>query len=197
MKFIVPIKILRAASIASAKMDVRYYLNGIHFTHNRIESSNGHVAYLARGKVEYPEWFTPTSTKYDVIINLDHKIPATTRARNIQYAVFDVEENKTVIVRYMDFYGNQITIGQAELVDSQFPNIPKLVAKARRNEKKLEDSVGINTEYLAMPYQMMKDEKFPIVKFEMFGADTAVICSLYRPLEPCFKETFVIMPARI
>lgn len=199
MKFIVPIQILRAANVAAGSNDVRFYLNGIHFTHNRVESSNGHVAYMAKGAPDTPTWFESNFDKYDVIVKLSSKIPASTKRKNIQYAVVesDGDESK-VLIRYMDFYGDQLHVGQGEVVDGKFPNIPKLVASTRRSEKKLDDDIGFNADYLAMPSQMLGKDKFNSVKFEMFAENTAGIATLLRSgIVTGFKEYLLIMPLRL
>ncbi|AUR82906.1 hypothetical protein NVP1029O_73 [Vibrio phage 1.029.O._10N.261.55.A7] len=199
MKFIVPIQILRAAIVSAGKDDVRHYLNGVHFTHNRVDSTNGHVAYLASGKSEIPSWFDSEFDKYDVIVKLLGKVPASTRQKCIQYAVFESDgDNNRMLVRYMNLYGEQIHIGHGEVVDGKFPNIPKLLASTRRSEKKLDDDIGFNSEYLAMPNQMLGKGLFNTVKFEMFSENTAGIATLMRSgIVTGYKESMLIMPVRL
>lgn len=197
MKFIVPIKILRAANIAAPKDDIRFYLNGIRFIKNRVESTNGHIAYMAICNQDLPEWFDGDVKFSDVIINIAHKIPASTKRNNIQYAVIESDTEESVIIRYMDFCGQQLAIGQGNIVDGKFPNLPKLLANTRKQGKVMENDIGFNAKYMAIPSKMLAGESFPVVKFEMFGDKTAGIATLIRPSWLDVKEVLLIMPANL
>jgi|LGVF01.2.fsa_nt_gb hypothetical protein len=195
MKFIVPIRQLRAAMVCVAKNDVRYYLNGIHFKSNRIESTNGHVAYMSASKEKNPDWFDGEINPSELIVNIDGKVPASTRQKNIQWAVFEITEDEALI-RYMDICGVQVAVGMGEVVVGRYPNTPKLLSTTRKSGK-TNDPIGVNTEYLAMLNLMMKGELYPLVKMESFDDKSAMIFTLRRVCSPDIKELMLIMPARL
>ena len=50
LKLYIPFRVWESANMAREKDDIRYYLNGVHIKAGRVESTNGHVAYMARLK---------------------------------------------------------------------------------------------------------------------------------------------------
>lgn len=196
IKFIVPISIVRAAYTVQAKKDIRYYLNGIHFTDKRVEATDGHVAYMAKNNGQKdPEWFSG-SLKYDVLISIDQKIPRSTRKENVIYAVFEQEDDKKFIVRYFDFLGHQLSVGQASIVKGKFPNIPKLISDHRKLGKQ-STSVCFDTRLFLLPEKIFKrGNRINGIKLELFGKKDAAVVS-YSDHATEYKETLLIMPMRM
>ncbi len=77
IKIEVPMQLLDAATICAAKKDVRFYLNGVAFSHGHIVSTDGHRAFacLVGGLNEDLEFIIPT----EAIKSFIKKVPAKTR----------------------------------------------------------------------------------------------------------------------
>ena len=189
---------LRSAAIAQAKQDVRYYLNGIHFHNDRVESTNGHVCYMAVCNDDNPEWYDQwydeSWTEKDIIISIAGKIPA---SKKISYALIENDGDDRFLIRYLNKHGIQIDVGMGDKIEGKFPDIPKLIAGIRQQEKS-SNAVGFNTGYLAMADKMFnRKRRFPIIKLELFGAQSAAVFTLVDKTSHGVKEVFVVMPAQL
>lgn len=206
MKFIVPIGYLRAAMLAQAKDDVRYYLKGIHFKGNKIESTNGHIAYQAtlnQGLNDVYNEFDKTITEDcqvpdDLIIKIDRKIPASTKVRNIAFAKIELEDKNKVLIRYLDYMNTQVDVGHGDILDGRFPDIDKVLEKHFNSEEVKNETISINSEYLGVVDKIGKTTSkiYASVLMETKNKDCAVKFSFNRPENTENKEFLLVMPLR-
>lgn len=197
-KLCIPFRIWESANLAAAKDDPRYYLKGVHIKGNRVEATNGHIAYMASLKdFELPECAAGCSPiKLGFIVSPKNKIPKWSKKNPIAYVVITVNE-KDADISYLSHYGERLSSDIANVIDGKFPNIPKLISTARRNPVNNQLPIGVNTKYLDLPNKMLSHCKWPIVKMELFGVDIAILFTLKREGLHEVKETLVIMPARL
>ena len=199
MKFIVPVKYIQAAMVCVADKDVRYYLNGVHFDKNRIESTDGHTMYIAYMKDSTPEWFTGGSEPKKVIVKIDGKIPKFTGKCQVCFAIFEIDGDQ-VTIRYTDFLGSQVAIGMGVVVSGRFPLLPKVLRIAKTEAKKIEKpvgAIGMNVSYLARLDKMFNDNRFNAVSMLTGSENSAVIFTNRRIEHPDNIEYFVQMPVRL
>lgn len=206
MKFIVPIGYLRAAFIAQAKNDVRYYLNGIHFKGNKIESTNGHTAYQAilnEGLNNLANELSGDITigceiPSDLIIKIDGKIPKSTRSKMISSAIIEVEDNNMVLIRYLDFLSIQVGVGQGEVIDGRYPDIDSAFDKWFDQQETKNETISFNADYLGLVDKISKtiSQPFNSVKMETKNKDAGVKFNFHRPEFGENSEYLIVLPLR-
>lgn len=198
-KVVVPYKVWLAASMAMASCDVRYYLNGIHLKGQRVESTNGHVAYTAKIlEHEVIDCSQPFFPKDGVIIQPKNKIPKSTKAKDIHHVLIERGEFKQseVSIKYLSLYKETLSTDIGIVVDGRFPNQAKLMADAKKRPI-VNAPTGINTGYLSLPDKMLAGEKFPIITMKPTGATSSILFTLNRDYSIGAKEWLLVMPARV
>lgn len=206
MKFIVPIGYLRAAMIAQARDDIRYYINGIHFKGNKIESTNGHIAYQAtlnQGLNDVCNELDKTITEDcqvpdDLIIKIDGKIPATTRKRNIAFAKIELEDKNKVLIRYLDYMNTQVDVGHGDVVEGRFPDLDKALAAWFDNAEVKSEAICLNPQYLRVVDEIAKtcSMSYASVKMEITNKDGGVKFSFNRLEHIENKENLIVLTLR-
>ena len=198
IKLYIPFRVWESASMASAKDDVRYYLNGVHIKAGRVESTNGHVAYMARlNDCAVPEFIDGVLPSKDgIIISPKNKVPKWSKKNQINHVVITINE-KDADIEYLSFYGERVSSDIGVVVDGKFPNIPKIISTARKNKVDMSIPMGIRTEHLDLPNKMLSHCACPTVKMEIFGDDIAILMTMKRIELSGVKETLVIMPCRL
>lgn len=192
----VPVEALRAAALVRSKSDVRYYLEGIYLHGNKVDATNGHIAYRAElDKSEAPELEGAQEFKLDLgVVKIKHKIPANTKSKPIAWAKFHMVDDG-FIVYYLSHSGEMLDIGLAESID--YDRYPDFEERAFKFGELIAEPVGLNADYMAIASKILKKDRFPLTKVSCFGKESAVLVELLRKREAFGKERMVIMPARV
>lgn len=187
-----PVEALRAHQLTRAKNEIRYYLNGIHFIGNKIQSTNGHVCLeTEHSLVEAPDAGVilamsapPAGRIYTAVIDTD---------AGIVYWL-DVAADKVKDLSEIDHKKARVAVGTVDVIEAKYPDIARVMSTA--NKPKSVDVIGIATEYLNLIPKVAKKlgVKMPFAKFEFNG--TA------EPMKVTIKTadgdaTLIIMPARV
>lgn len=114
--FTIDARFIRAAQNATAKNDVRYYLNGFHLrTDGTIEATDGHILY--QGKyTDHCELTEP------MVITIDGKIPA-----SADTVTFNFEEG----ARQGQCRTNKGKLFAVDLIDGKFPDCDRVIPGER------------------------------------------------------------------
>lgn len=209
MKLCVPFKYWQAATHCMANQDVRYYLNGIHLNGNRIESTNGHVAYFAEFEVNELDDFKVMNGQCgylpkeeqneswpDIIIGqFGAKASASIQKKTI-WLIIEGEESD-LMIKYIDRNFNVIHVQTASKIDTRYPDINKIIPKGKKNREQF--NIGFNPNYLALPQKILASEKSEwsgTVKMNAWDTNTAATFEFERVARECKREVLIVMPMR-
>ena len=174
---------IRAALHASAKTDVRYYLNGICLSqeHNAIVSSTG--KYLFKTDVEY---LTKTEDKENFILE-NFKVPASVTKVVIRIT------NKAVVadVEMWDKKGNNVSMLRVPIINGTFPNWQRVMTQ--RSQQQPPKEIGFNATFLALAEKIYgKNKPVKLAFFDDMGKTT---------IEPAkdnvLNQVLVLMPLNL
>ena len=196
MKYLIDFDVFEAAMEFAAKDDVRFYLNGVHLKGGRVESTNGHIAYMAKPQKgrEKPEYLDGTFDCPSMIISPRNKLPAKTKKNWPVFCSITVGEISRV--DYLDFYGKVLSSDIIDIVDGKFPNIPRLFSKHIKGAY-IGESFGINTKYLALFDKIMKRESIPCIKLYPMSKNDSIMVEFRRSSLFEIDERAIVMPVRL
>lgn len=197
MKVLIPFEFWRAANLAKAKKDVRYYLNAVHIGNGRIEGSNGHVAYVADfTNMEMPELSESITNDHsvDLIIEPKNKIPTSTKARNIQYVRIITRESDAVI-EYINDYDQVVAMDIALLIDAKYPNIKRL-EDALYKQDVVQGGIGVRTEYLEL-VRKISGKGLHHVEMQTRGPESAILFKFKKIDLIDMTEILLVMPCSL
>lgn len=179
-------KVLAAAQKCQAKDDIRYYLNGVLITKDRIVGTNGHIMFFGENKqVE-----GSSDPGKDCIISLDKAVP-----RSAWFATLKMIDDKCGYVTYRNGRQKDVGRGMFSLVDGKFPEIDKIIAGTNAAPVPTE-SIGLNQQYVALSGSVFGAfRKQGQAEMKFFGKTSAVLVSARDP--DCGLLSMIIMPCRI
>ena len=137
----VPVQLLDAATICAAKKDVRFYLNGVAFSHQHIVSTDGHRAITCPidNLDEHIEFIIPT----EAIKSFVKKIPAKNRNTNCLIS-FDQKTNQGKISNNA-LQAHEIFIG----IDGKYPDWRRIFPRSLPPSHEYKGSIPqFNWQYL-------------------------------------------------
>ncbi|AHN84867.1 hypothetical protein Phi2_0058 [Vibrio phage phi 2] len=207
MKICVPYKFWEAALVCAAVDDVRFFLNGIHLNKNRIESTNGHVAYIAEfgkheidgnnsinGQVGFCKFEEYNGEWPDVIVGHFGPKPSSSVAKKTIWLLIESDGDKDLLVKYVDSSCQVIHIQKAAVIDGAYPDFyDRVIPKGDPSKNKLD--VAFNAEYLAMPAKILQREG---VKFSgqciltTYGDRLAATIEIKRVCRECTKNCLLL-----
>ena len=194
--YIIEFDVFEAASLFASGNDIRYYLNGVHLNKNRVESTNGHMGYMAKMDInrDIPSNIKGSLIYPNVMIKTKNKIPQKTKKNKIMYVSITLGDDPRI--DYIDQFGDKVASDLIEIIDGRFPNLAKIFSDSIKKEPKGE-CFGINANYAAVFSKVMKREGFPIIKFHPKSSREAVLITFDRIHLIGVKESSLIMPARV
>ncbi|CAL9962162.1 RusA-like Holliday junction resolvase [Vibrio phage K250 g1] len=212
MKICVPFKYWQAALHCAAVDDIRYYLNGIHLNKNKIEATNGHVAYRAtfgywerdgvnylNGQCGFVEQHECNGEWPDIIIGaLGTKPTKSVQNKTVWLIIEKQEDSNELTIRYLDRYSKVIYLQSAEKVEGRFPDFERIIPKGKVNKEQF--NIGFNPNYLALPHKLLESEgdKFSgTVVMKAWDTNSAATFELQRVARECESEVLIVMPKRI
>lgn len=157
--FEVNAKALAAASLTTAKNDVRFYLCGVLIGGGKMVSTDGHRMTI----VNCPECEI-TKSMEPKIFKLHGKVPNSAYSANF---VFTEDDRGVIYFRN----GKMQELNQVikfELVHGRFPDYKKVIPSGKRTKV---DEISFNLEYLSEAEKVGKclSKKFHSGSFEIFG----------------------------
>lgn len=183
---ILPAKPIKAAMYYMAKMDVRYYLNGVHINpKGYIEATNGHCA--IRVKCEEAKQYEST------IVRINGVIPAPSELIyiNIDDAGSGYCYFEKAIGGYVESNGIRKTLGVLE-IEGSFPDLDKI---AKSIDPSPLINIGFNPEYIALAGKAQRalGSRFPVVKAVMSAKDKAIKLDF---VNPSYEAYSLVVPAK-
>lgn len=169
--------LLRAATKFQAKNDIRYYLNGIHLNHGKIEATNGHVAVILD---------TGEENDADKIISFVGTIPK--KASKTKLCFNDDFEN---IAIHYDHNGLKIDAQLFNVIDGRFPNVERVKPKKLKTDK----FPALQTEYLALMHKAFEasSKNFVAVKPINYAKGETVQYELIGQSKEIFKNPVILI----
>lgn len=180
----VPFKLWEASLACVGFQDVRFYLNGVHFHKDTIESTNGHVAYSC--KISHDENWP------DIIIKPVSNKPKSSVLNKSTYVIIETDGKKATI-KYCDFIMRELDIQLAEVVDGKFPDLKKI--KHKKSKVNGSFDIGFNSDYLAIPQELLKREKYGSIKMTAYDSNSACRIDILRV--DTEEEYIYLMPVRL
>lgn len=169
--------LLRAATKFQAKDDIRYYLNGIHLNHGKIEATNGHIAIILDSGEE---------NDADKIISFIGTIPK--KAAKTKLCFNNDFEN---IAIHYDKNGLKIDAQLFNIIDGRFPKVENVKPK----KLKTETFPALQTEYLAIMHKAFEASarNFVAVKPIHYAKGQAVQYELIGAQKEAFKNPVILI----
>lgn len=211
MKLCVPHKYWEAALMCADTDDVRYYLNGVHLSKNRIEATNGHVAYFAefeRYEVDGNQrlagqngWVSQEEYNGewpDIIIGNFSTPPSKAVAKKTLYLLIDGDEHGVLTIKFVDNQFNVIYVQGASIIDARYPDFSRIMPKGEPSKEQFQ--IGFNPDYLALPAKLLYRENgrfFGTCAMTAWDSNLAAVIELKRFSRECEKEVLLIMPTRL
>ncbi len=137
----VPIQLLHASTICAAKKDVRFYLNGVAFSHGHITSCDGHRAMACpiTGLDENVEFIIPT----EAINFFLKKIP--TKYRNFSCVITFDPKSKSGKISSHPHQAHELFMG----IDGKYPDWRRIFPRALPPSHEFKGSIPqFNWQYL-------------------------------------------------
>jgi len=188
---------IKAAMLAQATQDVRYYLNGLHFIKNQVQATDGHRALrITEDLINAPE---------DGIIL---KLSAVPTMRGIETAVIDTDAGivywcSQVADKEKDFddlgegwYKTlRLAVGTVDVVDGRFPDFNRVFVTPKEGRAGVTE-IGFNVEYFATVTRICKALKMKssIVKITLQSVTDAAFISINSTNG---VAEYAVMPARV
>lgn len=197
MKFILPINAVLNAIKCQAKGDQRYYLSGIHITQHAVEASNGHYLYQAKlnKDLHYPDYLPDWRSSFDLpesmIIRMKQRITNPIKSSGCEFVIFEVDE-KEVIVKPVNKFGEIIACYLGEVIEGKFPNTDNLIPSGEPDNHA---RVGYNSAYLKK-INDIAEGRFKTVTLQSHGEHKASVFKLSVPHD-YYTPIFVLMPVRL
>lgn len=185
---------LKAAMLAQAKQDVRYYLNGLHFIGNQVQATDGYRALrITENLINAPE--------SGIILKLS-AVPA---GRDIVTAAIDTDAgivywlampyDKAADLDGIDLKSSRVAVGTVDVVDGRFPDLNRIFVTLKEDRPGVQ-FIGFNVEYFATVTRICKalQMKSSIVKITLQDTTSAAFISLKS--HNGIAE-YCVMPARV
>lgn len=185
---------IKAAMLAQATQDVRYYLNGLHFIGNQVQATDGHRALrITEDLINAPE--------AGIILKLS-PVPA---GRNIVTAAIDTDAgivywlampyDKAADLDGIDLKTARVAVGTVDVVDGKFPDLNRIFVTLKDDRPGVQ-FIGFNVDYFATVTKICKalQMKTSIVKITLQDTTSAAFISLQSNNG---KAEYCVMPARV
>lgn len=185
---------IKAAMLAQAKFDVRYYLNGLHFIKNQVQATDGHRALrITEDLINAPD--------EGIIL----KLSAVPTMRGIETAAIDTDAgivywlalpfDKADDLKEIDPAKVRVAVGTADIVDGRYPDFNRVFVTPKEGRAGVTE-IGFNVEYFATVTKICKAlrMKSSIVKITLQNATDAAFISInsHNGL-----AEYAVMPARV
>lgn len=191
-------------SQCASKEEGRYHLNGVHFTKDYTESTNGHVL----GRITYPTQMDieelPAQIKSDLKDKIDDfivplrgikdlKFPQKVILPILQYVYVDVEStNKNGVARFSSTDLETTPVTEIRKIDGEFPETDRVWPK----EEEAVFEICIDSNYLKIMADIAsKFSKHGGCKLTFYGIDSPVKIHAYNS-DTDQTFTGVIMPMK-
>lgn len=194
------IQLIKASLVIAPTKDIRYYLNGVHFSydnirHNlKVQSTDGHI--ITRAFTRFDNTFIDKDNDGFILSVQDCKTAVQALKAYVKYdikLVFNTDSNTLHIGindndRWLTFNG----------VDGRYPDTDRVIHPEHKAENTTE--LGLNYELLGKIGKYLKQFKVKQAqaKMVMFGASGGI--QFNRTIETCDEEVFVdgrVMPCRL
>jgi len=192
---VLPANLLRAANLCKAKKDIRYFLNGVCVTPNKIMSADGHMLFYA----DYSEFENTleledqSSVESEVIIDLKRppKAGATT-------AVLNSVDDEFGYITYFNYKQEEIDRDIFFVIDGKFPDAKTVVMPHISDEPIPTEEIAFNPDMVAIVDKIFKtankSTRMPNIKFKLRGPLQGA--SFSQSISGCGDMYFVAMPLR-
>jgi DNA polymerase III sliding clamp (beta) subunit (PCNA family) len=184
---------LRAALMAQAKNDIRFYLNGIYLqTNGDMVATNGHIMFLGR--------HCNTITE-PIILSFSGSVPA-----RFNTAVVTLRDGMQVgQVEYRGRFDKVVGFGMVTVIDGKFPDYVKIINKFKPDPVSV---IRLNTDYVEIASKISKlfNPRNPNVDIETSGERNAVRVTIhdifsgngYYPMNSAVGNVyFYLMPVAV
>lgn len=205
IKLCVPTIAWETARLFQANQDVRYYLNGIHLSDNKIESTNGHVMYRCEASEASMDcgFIDGLEKQYpDLIIQEEGAKPTKAVHKKSAWVVIEVDqESNSAVIRYIASNGSTLAMQSANIIDGKYPDSDKVFSKKETDKKtECEFEVGFNAEYLKKVTDAFSGRKMPTaIKTTVNNSHDCVFFETADKINHASigKEMIAVMPARL
>lgn len=188
---ILPAKALKAAQICVAKNDIRYFLNGICISNNKISSANGHVLFSAELSK-----FDPSYSGLNIGTLVGEKIVKINKTIPVKAVIARLNQvtDKIGLVEYLDGDNRLVGGDMFELIEGTFPDVEAVLDQKRKTPPK---KVGLNSQYVANVHKVFKylgDQSVP-VSMEPYGTNSPVVFT--KQADEIGLCTYLVMNIRV
>lgn len=205
IKLCVPTIAWDTARLFQAKQDVRYYLNGIHLSGNKIESTDGHTMYRCEASEASMDcgFIGDLEKQYpDLIIQEEGAAPTKAVRKKSIWVVIEVDQKiNSAVIRYIASNGSTLAMQSANIIDGKYPDSDKVFSKKETDNKtECEFEVGFNAEYLKKVTDAFSGRKIPIaIKTTVNNSHDGVFFETADSINHASigREIIVVMPLRI